>query len=112
MEEPRSVASPKTTHDLELSRQERWIVHHLMLDRLGFGPEEDDPPEAFVCTLAVVEKIERDRSDFSLLELDQIRLACDHYSGHPSIPDDERARAKQIIDRIEGITATVQRAQP
>lgn len=107
MEEHRSLANPRTTYDLELTRQERWIVHTLMLDRLGFGPGDDDPPNAFVCTLAVVEKIERDRSDFSRLELDQIRLACERYTELAATPDEERARTERIIERIEGTTRSV-----
>ena len=99
-----STTTP-TTH-LDLSRAEQWLVHHVMLDHLGFGPSDDDGSNPYVCTLAIVEKIERDRLEFTRLELDQIRSACRAYAEADSTPDQDVETADGLAVRIDEMEVT------
>lgn len=91
------------TTRLDLSRDEQWLVHHIMLDHLGFGPSDDDGSDPFVCTLAIVEKIERDRMNFTRIELDQIRSGCRAYAESDLTPAQDVETALGLAKRIDGM---------
>lgn len=86
---------------MDLSRDEKWVLHAMMLDRLGFGPTRSQPSDPCVCLLAIIQKLERDRTEFSPIEIDRIRDTCRRYSRRESIPVMDQKVAVNIADRID-----------
>lgn len=97
---------------MDLSSDEKWVIYDIMLDRLGFGPAGSQGTDPFVCVLAIIEKLERDRADFSPMELDRIREACRRYSRQGSTPETDREVAMNIADRIEQSPPTMANVPP
>jgi len=91
------------TTSLEISWEEKWVIHHVMVDHLGFGPSDIEEITPYVCTLAIVEKIERDRIDFTRVELDHIRSTCRAYAESDSTPNHDVEIAQALVDRIDSM---------
>lgn len=98
---PGHMQTPTPTTQLDLSPTEQWVVHHVMLDHLGFGPSDTEESTPFVCTLAIVEKIERDQLHFTRLELDQIRSACRTIAESDTAPPQDTDIARDLVNRID-----------
>lgn len=93
---------PQTTaHTPRFSPAEQWLIHAVMLDRLGYGTTTQlKQPDPYVCELAIVDKLESDDPRFTDLELDRIKQVCLGHADRESTAATDRALAVDVIERV------------
>lgn len=100
------VSDPSRPTVVELSRAEQWVVHHVILETIGLADgEPNEPTESSDLpqrSLAVLEKLESGRFEFTADELDFLRRACDRHARVTSATAD-RNLASSVADRIETV---------
>lgn len=106
------VPDPTTPVEIELSRAEQWVAHHVLLDAIGLAdgsevPAETDDPAIDVARGAL-EKLERGTFEFTAGELDALQRACREHARTTEAGAD-RNLATAISDRI-GETVRIQRS--
>lgn len=99
------MPNQSATVQLNFTHAERWVVHSLLLDHLGYGRvTRSSTVDPYVCELAILEKLESDISTFTPTEIDRLRSRCLEYSNHADTHAHDRAVAERVLDRI---TATL-----
>ncbi len=87
---------------LGLSREEQWVLHHVMLDSIEMesrAPENADPPPLAV--YQVFEKLDTGTRRFTGHERRCIRDELRRYADAENTPDRDKPIAKSILDRLE-----------
>lgn len=85
---------------LPLDREERWIVHSVLLDYVELASSRGAAPEDLRGELDVLEALERGDSAFTEAELDRIRIRLAATTRAFDSPDRDRAGARAILDRL------------
>ncbi len=96
------MAERAITTDLQFSLAERWLLHAVMLDRLGYGPSDGDVTPA-VGDLAILEKLEHPQPQFSERELKHLRRACLDWTDRAETHARDRSLAIDIVESINRI---------
>ena len=93
---------PQTSgHTPRFSIAEQWLIHAVMLTRLGYGsPAQASSSDPFICELAVVDKLESADPSFTRLELDRIKTVCLGYADRESTKAADRALALDVVERV------------
>lgn len=87
---------------LDLSREEQWVVHHVLLDRIESerqSPEDADPPSLAV--FRAFEKLEAGTHRFSPSECRCLEDELRQYADADGIPDCDLAATKRVLKQIE-----------
>lgn len=92
------MSDQRSTTHLHLSRAERWLLHTAMLDRLGYGTVDTGETEPCVGDLALLEKLEDGRSNYSLAELERLRAACLAHINCPATHARDRSLASDLVE--------------
>lgn len=93
---------------LSLSREEQWVVHHVMLDRMELeaqAPAETDPPPLDV--YRIFEKLEGGIHWFSQRECQCLRNELSQYAEEKSTPDRDKPITEQILNQLQQPDLTV-----
>lgn len=96
-----TTSSGHTEAVLELSREEQWMLHHVMLDRMELearSPAETDPPP--VAVYRVFEKLETGTHRFSRCERRCLRAELCQHAEAMDTPERDRPLATQILDKL------------
>lgn len=98
--------STQTTFAFDLSREEQWVVHHVLLDRIEMelhAPESTDPPSPTV--YRAFEKLEGDAARLSQSERECVRDELRRYVDADDTPERDRPVAKRVLWRLDERTA-------
>lgn len=92
----------QSEHALDLSRDEQWILHHVVLDRMELeaqAPADTDAPP--VALYRVFEKLEAGTYRFSQREYDCLRDEVREYVECAETPERDRPVAERLLDELE-----------
>lgn len=88
-----------------LSREERWVVHTVLLDYVELASGAGAEPTELACELGVLEALEDGDSAFTVHELDRIRHEVAAYARALDTPERDRTAAGPLVDRLDGLLA-------
>lgn len=99
-----SSSPPETeTYEVTLSRDEQWVVHHVLSNRLDEAIDADEQPSEWV--LEAIEAVETDGDSdrFTGRQVDRIydRLAA--YVDRKETPDRDVDHGSAVLERLEGV---------
>lgn len=85
---------------LALSREEQWLLHHVMVDRMELEARspEADPPSVDV--YRIFDKLEAGTHWFTRRECRRLRDELEGYVGARDTPERDRPTARAILDRL------------
>lgn len=100
------VSDPASPVEIDLSRAEQWVAHHVLLDAIGLADGTEPPAETNDQTTdaarGALEKLETGTFEFSIGELDALQRACrEHALTTEAVAD--RNLATAVSDRIGAI---------
>ena len=84
----------------EFSLAEQWLIHAVMLTRLGFGSDHPPSTDPYVCDLAIVDKLESTAPSFNRAELERIRDICLDFADREITDEADRALALDVVERV------------
>lgn len=90
---------------LPLDREERWIVHTVLLDYVELAAAAGAEATELACELGVLQALEDGDSAFTVHELDRVRHEVAAYSRALDTPDRDRETARALVDRLDGLLA-------
>lgn len=97
---------------LPLDREERWIVHSVLLDYVELAGAAGAEAPDLACELAVLEAIEDGDSAFTAGELDRVRSELAAYARALDSPERDRATAEALVERLTSGWPASRREQP
>lgn len=86
---------------LDLSREEEWLIHHVILDRIELErrtPEDSEPPSLAV--YRVFEKLEAGVHRFSPRERECLQDELQQYVDANETPERDRAVTRRVLEQI------------
>lgn len=87
------------TYDLDLSREERWVVHSLLVDRAdNLLDDREQPPDWLV---DLFERIEAGTDSASRKQVQELRADLIAYIEAEDTPSAEVAISRDVLSRIE-----------
>ncbi len=98
---------------LDLSREEQWVLHHVILDRMELearAPADTNPPP--VAVYRVFEKLEAGTHRFSRCERQCLRDELDRYAEAADTPERDRPIAERLLDKLQRTESTSSAAEP
>lgn len=107
-----TLSSERQEHTIDLSREEQWVLHHVMLNRMELevqAPADTDPPP--IAVYRVFEKLEAGTHRFSQCERQCLRDELHQYVGAMETPERDRPVAEQLLDKLqesESVSSTVE----
>ncbi|WP_254767172.1 hypothetical protein [Salinilacihabitans rarus] len=97
-----SSPPPETeTCDVELSREERWVTHHVLTTRADEEIENGETPPEWVVDL--FETIEAGEETFTIRRARDLHEAVTTYADREGIPERDAAHATAVADRLEAV---------
>ncbi|TYL37913.1 hypothetical protein CV102_14395 [Natronococcus pandeyae] len=108
--------APQSEHQeraFDLSREEQWVLHHTLLDRMESevrSPADTDPPPLAV--YRVFEKLEAGTHRFSQRERRCLRDELRQCVAAAETPDRDRPIAERLLVELETPDATDSVAEP
>lgn len=98
------MAAQNTHRDgaLDLTREEQWVLHDVMLDRIEMElcvPKDAEPPAIEV--FHVFEKLEAGTYQFSEAERQCIREELRRYANARDTPERDVSVIERVVDRLE-----------
>ncbi|WP_290812255.1 hypothetical protein [Halovivax sp.] len=106
-------SSDQQDFSVDLSREEQWLLHHVLLDRVESAlqaPAETDPPPVVV--YRVFDELETGRHRFTESELAYLRTASGRYVEATGTPDRDRSVAFDLLERVHRTAAAVAAIEP
>lgn len=98
---------------LNLSREEQWVIHHVMLDRMELeaqAPTDTDPPPLEV--YRVFEKLETSIHWFSQREGKCLRTELSQYDEAIDTPDHDKPITEQILNQLRQPDSPINAVEP
>jgi hypothetical protein len=91
------------TYEVTLSRDEQWVVHHVLSIRLDEALEADDEPPEWV--LELLETIETDGTTVRLTgtQADRLHGALTTYLAREETPPRDHSHGSAVLDRLEDV---------
>ena len=87
------------THDVTLSRTERWVVHHALTARADdFLDDAETPPDWL---LESFETIESGSETFTRVQLRRLVDLLLAYAADGTTPEGDTTTARAVVDRFE-----------
>lgn len=95
-------SSPPTTetYEVDLSRDEQWVVHDVVARRVDDAIDDDAAPPAWA--IEVVETIESDGRTFTREQVTNVHEVVSAYLDAPETPASDVAYGASVLERIEG----------
>ena len=95
------MTSPQETetHDVTLSREERWIAHHVLTTRADDVLDDGESPPEWI--LESFETLEEGGETFTRTQTRRLSDALLVYASEDATPEEDAALAASIVDRLE-----------
>lgn len=97
---------------LTLSREEQWVVHHVMLDRIELETEastDTDPPPLSV--YHIFEKVDSGIFQFSQRERQCLENELSQYAEAGDTPDRDKSTTDQILTKLQRTSPSISGAE-
>ncbi|ADD06280.1 uncharacterized protein Nmag_2724 [Natrialba magadii ATCC 43099] len=90
-------------HDVTLSREEEWVVHHSLVHRVDDALDEDSSPPSW--TLSLVETVESndDTEQFTTAQIRRLTTLLTEYVDREETPARDVEHGRAAIDRLDGV---------
>lgn len=88
-----------------LSRQQRWVVHAVLLNHVELASSAGTEPAELACELGILEALEAGDSAFTVSELDRIRHEVAAHARALDTPERDHDVAESLVTRIDGLLA-------
>ncbi|WP_306053907.1 DUF7853 family protein [Natronococcus wangiae] len=104
-------SSGRQERRINLSREEQWVLHHVMLDRMELeaqSPADTDPPS--IAVYRVFEKLEAGTHQFSQSECQCLQDELRQYAEVVNTPKRDQPIADRLLDKFqqpESVSSTV-----
>lgn len=85
---------------LALSREEQWLLHHVMVDRMELDARSSGTDTPSVDVYRVFDKLEAGTHRFTRRECRCLRDELEQYVEARDTPERDRPTAKRILDRL------------
>ena len=85
---------------LTLTREEEWVLHHLMLDRMELEARSTEPDPPSVDIYRIFDKLEGDTHWFTSRECRLLREKLGRYAEARDTPDRDRPTARRLLERL------------
>ncbi|PCR92459.1 DUF7853 family protein [Natrinema ejinorense] len=101
-------SSPPTTetYEVPLSRDEQWVVHHVLSTRLDEALDADERPPEWVLEVIEILETDGDTERFTGLQADRIYAELATYVDHEETPDRDVDHGSAVLERLEEIQET------
>ncbi|MDZ7701999.1 MAG: hypothetical protein U5J98_07970 [Halobacteriales archaeon] len=86
---------------LPLDREERWIVHSVLLDFVELASAAGTDAPDLSCELAVLEALEDGDSAFTVGELERVRYELAACARALDSPERDRSTAEALVERLD-----------
>ncbi|OVE84847.1 DUF7853 family protein [Natronolimnobius baerhuensis] len=87
------------TYDIDLSRDEQWIVHHALVSYADDQIDDGDTPSSWV--LAALETVEFDEENtFTSYQARQLETVLSDYIEREGTPADDAAHGSAVIETL------------
>ncbi|WP_290810494.1 hypothetical protein [Halovivax sp.] len=98
-------STPRETerHPVDLSREQRWVVHHVLADRAEESIDAGDRPPAWLVDL--FERIESGPATITTRQATRLEAALAVYAAAEGTPDRDRPVASAVVDELVAIDA-------
>ncbi|WP_254522259.1 hypothetical protein [Natrinema caseinilyticum] len=99
-----SSSPPETeTYEVTLSRDERWVVHYVVSNRLDDALDADETPPEWI--LEVLETVETggETDRFTGTQADRLYDAVTAYVDREETPDRDVSDGSTVLDRLEDV---------
>lgn len=95
-------SSPPTTetYEVDLSRDEQWVVHDVVARRVDDAIDDENTPPTWA--LEVVETIESDGNTFTREQVNRTYEIVTSYIETSETPDSEVNTGESVLDQFEG----------
>lgn len=107
-----SSPPPETeTYEVRLSRDEQWVVHHVLANALDEAIDDDETPPAW--TLELLEAIESsvDTDELTGYQARQLCEAMTAYVDGENVPERDIVHGSTVVARLEDLLETQGLAQ-
>ncbi|OIB57465.1 hypothetical protein [Natrialba sp. SSL1] len=90
-------------HDVTLSREEEWVVHHSLVDRVDDALDEESTPPSW--TLSLVETVESndETEQFTTAQIRRLTTLLTEYVDREETPSRDVEHGRAAIDRLDGV---------
>ncbi|WP_254527992.1 hypothetical protein [Natrinema gelatinilyticum] len=99
-----SSSPPKTeTYEVTLSRDERWVVHYVVSNRLDDALDDDETPPEWVLEILETVETDSDTDRFTGAQADRLYDAVTAYVDREETPDRDVSDGSVVLDRLEDV---------
>ncbi|WP_265110248.1 hypothetical protein [Halosolutus halophilus] len=97
-----SSTPPETeTYDVTLSREEQWVVHHVLSERVDEAIDDDESPPTW--TLELVETIESDSETLTGYQARRLHDTLAEYVDRDATPRQDLVHGSTVLTRLAEI---------
>lgn len=94
-----STPQHSETHDVDLSHEERWIVHSVLVSRADDALDDRDAPPEWVVDL--FERIEAGRTTITDQQARKLSSVLSAYANADGTPTRDVGAAASVVERLE-----------
>ncbi|WP_246998839.1 hypothetical protein [Halosolutus gelatinilyticus] len=95
-----SSTPPETeTHEVTLSREEQWVVHHVLSERVDAALDEDEAPPTW--TLDLFETIEAGEKTLTGAQARHLYDELTAYVNRDETPSEDVVHGSSVLSRLE-----------
>ncbi|MFA9503626.1 hypothetical protein ACERIM_12735 [Natrinema sp. H-ect1] len=96
-------SSPQTeTYEVTLSRDEQWVAHHVLSNRLDEALDGDETPPEWV--LESIDAVEADgETRLTGSQADRLYTALASYVDHEDAPERDVSHGAAVLETLEGV---------
>ncbi|WP_222916299.1 hypothetical protein [Natrinema sp. SYSU A 869] len=99
-----SSSPPETeTYEVTLSRDEQWVVHHVLANRLDEALDADERPPEWVLKAVETLETDGDTDRFTASQANRIYDALAAYVDHEETPDRDIDHGMVVLERLESV---------
>jgi len=96
-----STPTEAETHEVTLSRDEQWVVHHVLATHIDEALDDEQSPPAWM--LAVFETIETDDCVVTDDQLRQLRDTLETYLDRSETPQRDHVHGSTALAHFDGV---------
>ncbi|WP_049926632.1 DUF7853 family protein [Halopiger goleimassiliensis] len=94
-----SPAPEPETHEVTLSREEQWVVHHALTTRIDEAIDADEEPPEWA--LEALDAIEAGRETFTGRQATALVDLLERYLDEKPVPESDSVHGSAVRDRLE-----------
>ncbi|WP_226480825.1 hypothetical protein [Natrinema amylolyticum] len=99
-----SSSPPETeTYEVTLSRDERWVVHHVLANRFDEALDADERPAEWVLEAIETLEADGDTDRLTAAQADYIYDALAAYVDHEETPDRDIDHGAAVLESLEDV---------